>query len=161
MTMKKLFYLLLALPMFMLASCDSDSDKIPSFDVKVTFAEGTAFADGVITVEQGQPVVIENMTAINTDDKIAFGPITVNVDYAPGGGVTVAQFPITINTETIPEGTNALNMTFPVYAEHYAPCYSWVRYQLNVLPKGQTPDTPDTPGQPTDVQEGKISKSAL
>ncbi len=145
--MKKLFCLLLALPLMFLASCNDD-DKVPQFDVKVVFGEGVTVDNNVITVEQGQPVSIESVSPVNSNAKeIAFGPVTYQLDYGTGLTVNVQPYAMTFETATLPVGTHRLNMTFPVYAVGYSVARSVVSYELVVTEPSETPDAPSNGGE--------------
>lgn len=144
--MKKLFCLLLALPLMFLASCNDD-DKVPQFDVKVVFGEGVTVDNNVITVEQGQPVTIESVSPENSDAKeIAFGAVTYQLDYGTGLTVTVQPYAMSFETATLPVGRHRLTMTFPVYAVGYSVVRSVVSYELNVTAPTENPDAPTEGG---------------
>ena len=127
--MKKLLYLLVALPLF-LTSCHDDND-LPNFNVQVEFGDGADVSKGVITVEQGTPLVIESVAPVDYDaSNIAFGTVTYILDYGVGVSTNVAPFGIALETGDLPVGRHLLQITFPVFAVDYSVCRAVVSYEL-------------------------------
>lgn len=154
--MKKLFCLLLALPLFFV-SC-SDDDNFPKFDVKIVFGEGATVENNVITITQGQPFSIESISPENSDAKeIAFGAVTYQLDYGVGLTTNVQPFAMSFETSTIPVGRHLFQIIFPVFAVDYSVMQAVITYELVVLPPDEGPETPPTGG--TDVVSPKVSAS--
>lgn len=150
--MKKIFYLLLALPLF-LVSCDDDDD-LPKFDVQITFAEGTNVKDNVITIEQGTPLQIESIIPTNYDaKKITFGPVTYSLDYGVGVTQPVQPFGVTFNTDNWFVGKHLFEIRFPVFAVDYSICMAQMFYTIVVTEPAENPDDPgETPDPASRVQ---------
>lgn len=127
--MKKLFYLIFALPLLLL-SC-SDDNNLPEFDVRVTFSEGTQVENGVITVPQGQSFAIESIVPVNSNAKdIAFGAVTYQLDYGINYTTVLAPYAMTFDTQNLPVGRHLLRIMFPVYAVDYSPAQALLDYTL-------------------------------
>lgn len=146
--MKKLLYLLCALPLLFIAACGSDNDKLPQFDVQVAFAPGVNVSDGVITVPQGQTFTIDSIKPINsTAKKITFGTVTYQIDFGMGYRNIVQPYTTTFETMNLPVGRHILRIYIGVYAVDYAPANAIVSYYLNVtepVSGGNTPDSSDS-----------------
>lgn len=143
--MKRLIYLLLALPLF-LVSC-SDDDKVPEFDLKIVFGEGATVENNVISVTQGQPFTIESITPVNANvEDIAFGSVTYQLDYGVGITTALQPYRMSFDTNSIPVGRHLFQIRFPVFAVDYSVMQALITYELVVLPAEETPETPPTGG---------------
>lgn len=137
--MKKLFYLLFALPLLLL-SC-SDDNNLPEFDVRVTFSEGTHVENGVITVPQGEQFTIESIVPVNSNAKdIAFGAVTYQLDYGLNYTAVLAPYAMTFDTSNFPVGRHLLRIFFPVYAVDYSPAQALIDYTLVITEPVENPD---------------------
>lgn len=142
--MKKLFYLLLALPLFFV-SCSDDND-LPEFQLKIDMSGQTEITDkGVVVVPQGTPFVIESITAVNPSVKdLALGGATYYWDYVFQGSTLVEPFKMEFDTSMLPVGNHLLQIYIPVFAVNYSPCEAVVAYTIRITEPAE--DTPDTPG---------------
>jgi hypothetical protein len=132
--MKKLFYLLLALPLF-LASC-GDDDDYPTFqlDVAMSGQNVTSDDDGVISVTQGDTLAIDSITIVNASTKdIALGGASYYWDHAFIGTTIVVPFGCKIATDNIPVGTHLLQINMPVLAVGYSVMTATVAYKVEIL----------------------------
>lgn len=126
--MKKLFYLLLLMPLAFLASCNNDDD-FPQVDLKVTlsnvYQDPTNDKFYYVEDEEAAPVVIDGLSAVGKDAAVA------NVFYSLNNRV-----PLVWTTEEEPtkpyiapadlfEGVNYINITATVLQvdKSLAQCY--------------------------------------
>lgn len=150
--MKKLFYLLFALPLLLL-SC-SDDNNLPEFDVRVTFSEGTHVENGVITVPQGEQFTIESIVPVNSNAKdIAFGAVTYQLDYGLNYTTVLAPYAMTFDTSNLPVGRHLLRIFFPVYAVDYSPAQALIDYTLVITEPVENPDEGGDEGGETEGGE--------
>lgn len=131
--MKRLIYLLFALPLFMVA-CSDDND-LPKFDLRVEMTGQTEITDnGVIVVPQGTPLTIESLTAVDASAKdLTFGGATYYWDYVFQGSTLVAPFGMTFNTENLPLGSHLLQIYIPVFAVNYSPSEAIASYTVKIV----------------------------
>lgn len=158
--MKKLLYLLIALPLF-LTSCHDDND-LPKFNVQVVIGEGAKVDDGVITVEQGTPLVIESVSPVNSNaSSIAFGTVTYILDYGVGISNNIAPFGVVLETGNLSVGRHLLQITFPVFAVDYSVCQAVVTYELVITePAGDGDEgSGETPAGGTQVVSPNVTSS--
>lgn len=145
--MKKFFYLLCALPMLLLAAC-SDDDKVPEFDVEVTFAPDVNVVDNVITVPQGESFTIESVRPVNSNAKeITFGTVTYQIDYGMGFPTMAQPYTVTFNTDGLRVGRHLLRIFIGVWAVDYSPANAIVSYYLDITepePDDTTPGGDET-----------------
>ena len=150
--MKKLFYLLFALPLLLL-SC-SDDNNLPEFDVRVTFSEGTHVENGVITVPQGEQFTIESIVPVNSNAKdIAFGAVTYQLDYGLNYTTVLAPYAMTFDTSNLPVARHLLRIFFPVYAVDYSPAQALIDYTLVITEPVENPDEGGDEGGETEGGE--------
>lgn len=149
--MKKLIYLFLALPLFMV-SCDDDKD-LPNVDVYATFEGGTQI-DDVYYVVQGEEFQVTAMNLVNHDDKeAALGGVRYYWDYMPIGTTVTSPYAITIDTDQIPVGNHLLTAEMPIYAVGYSICTGYIAKKIKIVAEQE--DIPgDTPSDST--TQGKI-----
>ena len=131
--MKKLLYLLLALPIFALTSC-SDDDKLPRVDMDVEVENATNI-DGTLYVVQGDTLIIKGITVSSPDAPkgIALGGVTYILNYEPVYFNPQAPYSFEIDTNGWAVGTRLLQMQTNVYAVDYSPMYAWITFPLKVV----------------------------
>ena len=153
--MKKLYYILFALPMLFLAAC-SDDDKVPEFDVEVTFAPEVNVVDNVITVPQGESFTIESVRPVNSNAKeITFGTVTYQIDYGLGFPTMTQPYTATFNTDGLRVGRHILRIFIGVWAVDYSPANAIVSYYLDI-----TEPVPDEGGDTPGGDEGGSSEQS-
>ena len=137
--MKKLFYLMLALPLFMV-SC-SDDDDMPNVDITATFEGGTQ-VDGSYYVVQGDTLKVTGMSLINYGkDKATIGGVRYFLDYMPIGTSIVSPYGINIVTDNLPVGNHLLQAEMPVYAVGYSMCTGYMAKKITIVQ--ESADVPD------------------
>lgn len=112
--MKKLFYLLLALPFaLMVSSCTNDND-LPNVDVTIAF-DNAAVKEGTVYAVEETGLQITGITtkAVDSNKQSAL----VNVDYfwnrIPAPGLTFGSYPLELNLAEMPlveKGANSLDL---------------------------------------------------
>ena len=104
--MKKLLYILLALPLFF-ASCSDDDNDLPDFRVKVDISgQSEVTENGVIVIPSGNQFSIDAISIVESDAKeIAIGGVSYYWDYILlDASNIIPPYGITFNTTGIPEG---------------------------------------------------------
>ena len=123
--MKKLFYLLFALPLLLL-SC-SDDNNLPELHVG---------------------------RAVNSNAKdIAFGAVTYQLDYGLNYTTVLAPYAMTFDTSNLPVGRHLLRIFFPVYAVDYSPAQALIDYTLVITEPVENPDEGGDEGGETEGGE--------
>lgn len=148
--MKKLLYLLFALPLFFV-SC-SDDDDLPNFQLQIDMTGQTEITDnGVIVVPQGTPFTVESIKAVNPSVKdLTIGGATYYWDYVFQGSTLIAPFGMEFNTENLPLGSHLLQIYMPVFAVNYSPAEAVASYTIKIVePLSEGEPTPDTPATQT------------
>ena len=76
--MKKLIYLLCALPLIFGTACSDDDKKVPDATITASFSGVYVVpGDDVIYVIEGNPVVVESVKVESNDkEEVAIGPVT-------------------------------------------------------------------------------------
>ena len=153
--MKKLFYLLFALPLF-LASCHDDN-KLPEVSLDVQMTGQTEITDkGVVVVPQGTVFSVSSITiASSSAEQTALGGASYWLDYVFLGSTIVEPFKIDIDTSTLPVGNHLLQIEVPVLAVDYSPATAYLAYKLQIV-EPQTEPTPD-PDQPATPETHRVT----
>lgn len=152
--MKKIFSLLLAVPMLaMLASCDDDnSNDLPDVSVSIEYS-GATMEDGVLTIPQGQTLTIDalKVTPAEGTPEAALGNVVYYLDGFPIFATGIAPHGCSISTENLSEGTHTLSVHAQVLQVDRPMGYGLFRYTMQVVAPsedngGTTPDSgTDTP----------------
>lgn len=132
--MKKLYYfLLMALPVIMFASCD-DKDNLPDVDVSIT-VDGGVSVDNVLYVVQGDVLKIESVNVTNRQagKNAALGPVTYIWDGIPVGVSVEAPFGAEFNTENMAIGKHILQLQAPVYAVDKSVGRVYMVYKVQIV----------------------------
>ncbi len=145
--MKRFFYLLFVLPLFMV-SCSDDND-VPNVNVYAEFSGGTR-VDDVIYVVQGDTFSIDGINIESLDKKSALiGGATYYWDYMRIGTTIEAPYSMEINTADLPVGNHLLQVEISIYAVDYSPCMGYMAYKIKIVPSADdipsaaNPDAPD------------------
>lgn len=156
--MKKLFYLLLALPLALI-SCDDN--KLPDVDAYASFDGGTQ-VDDVYYVVKGNVLQVTGVTLVNHGDKEAtLGGVRYFWDYMPMATTVIAPYAINIETENMPVGNHLLSAEMPIYAVGYSICTGYIAKKIVIVEEEEDIPTVNTPDESTvhaDVQSGDANK---
>lgn len=112
--MKKLFYLLLALPFaMMVSSCTNDND-LPNVDVTVAF-DNAAVENGTVYAVEDSVLQITGITtkAVDSNKNSALVNILFYWNNIPAPGLTFGSYPLEINLAQVPlvkDGANKLSL---------------------------------------------------
>lgn len=115
--MKKFYYyLLLALPMIMFASCDDDKN-LPNVDVSIT-VDGGVSVDNVIYVVKGDTLKIESINVSNREEgkTAVITSASYYWDGLPAGISVTPPFGANFVTKNMSLGKHLLQIQSPVYA---------------------------------------------
>lgn len=141
--LKKVFYLLLLLPLgFIAGSCDDDND-LPDVGLQATISQGVV-SDNTIYVVQGETLQIDAVTLVNNTGKDgAIGVVNYYIDGLNIGQSVLAPYAFSIETANLPVGTHTLTAEMPVYVVDYPICFGAFSFTLQVV---ENPS--DLPGEP-------------
>ena len=133
--MKKIFYyLLLMLPLGMLAtSCDDDDNKIPNVSIQATISGGV-FDDDEIYIVKGETLVVDGLKLVNNTNKEGtLGAVTYYWDHYLIGTNITQPFSLSINTSEQPLGRHLLQAQMPIYVVDYPICWGYIQYYVNIV----------------------------
>lgn len=141
--MKKFIYLLLLLPLGLLAASCDDDDKTPDVGLQASVS-GAVVADNAIYVVQGEPLTIDAITLVNHSGKEgAIGVVAYYFDNVAIGQAIVAPYSLTLETDNMAVGVHTLTAEMPVYVVDYPICYGVFSFNVVVVA-----DAADLPGEP-------------
>lgn len=132
--MKKLYYfLLLALPVMMFASCDDDN-SLPSVDVSIQI-DGGVGVNNEIYVVQGDTLSVESINVVNKEHgkNAIITSATYSWDYAFVGVSVTPPYGAEFVTENMPIGEHLLQIECPVYAVDKSPAMMYMAYKVKVV----------------------------
>lgn len=113
--MKRIFYLLLALPVLLfLSSCDDDND-LPDVSLSIEY-DGAVEDDGVLYVVQGDTLNVIALRAVPAEGtkEAAISAVGYFWDGIPQGETNISPFPISIVTTDIEAGSHYLGVNATV-----------------------------------------------
>lgn len=132
--MKKLFSLLLALPMIFFASCSDDKD-VP--DVSVNTEISGAYQvpnDNALYVVKGETMTIDAVTLTShTGKEAAISSVTYVWDYISVGTNVVSPFTQSLTMETVEPGDHLLQLNMIIAAVGYPITTGVVAYPVKVV----------------------------
>lgn len=144
--MKKLLYLLLLLPLGLLASCDSDDD-LPDVDITVTF-DNVVEGEDAIYIVKGDSLKIQSVTCKGNDNKQAMvNEVTYVLDGFPLGTSVIAPYGAAIATDNFSAGKFLLGMRMNVLQVDKTLAFGVISFGFKVvesaadLPDGKEPGT--------------------
>ena len=141
--MKRIFYLLLLLPLA-LVSC-KDDDDMPNVDFKVEISGGK-YINGAIYVIKGDTLSIVNIEIMSHDKKVAMGEVSYFWD---GQFLFTNPFPpykIKIPTDKMVLSEHRLHFNCPVYVEDYPILTAYFDYKVMLVEHSDS--IPNQPSQP-------------
>lgn len=150
--MKRLLYLILALPMmWLMASCDDDDKNLPNVTFSMDYS-GATYADDMLNIPQGQDLVINalKVTPAEGTKKAVLGRTIYFIDAFPIYETVIEPFGVTIPTDNLKVGKHLLQIRSSIYQVGKSVAFGVFSYTLNVtepLPGDTHGDNPgDNPG---------------
>ncbi len=142
--MKRIFYLLLLLPLLMV-SC-KDDDDMPNLDFTVDITGGKNI-NGVIYVVKGDTLKIEKVDVASKDGKgAAVGAVSYFWDYHFLFTNPIYPYRMSIPTDKMIATNHLLQFNCPVYVVDYPILTAYFDYKVKLV---ESPDSiPDLPAQP-------------
>lgn len=157
--MKKLYYLLLALPLLaLLSACDDDDKSLPEVSLSIEYSGGT-LNDGKLYVVQGEPLKIDALI-VKPDPgtgKAALGQTTYFWDGYPFYTTGLVPFAVVIDTSDMAEGEHTLTVNTQIFQEGKS--LGWGIFQYKVVIVAAPEDQPGDEGGGTDAPDATISDS--
>lgn len=149
--MKKLIYLLFALPLAFFATSCSDDDSLPNVNVTFTF-DNAVVNDGIVYVNQADTLLISNIEtkAVDSDKAALIANVRYFWNYIPAPGLTWSSFPIEIPMQDMPlveKGYNVLGMDATILETDKSMAYSYFKIPIATVadddsfPGGAQPGT--------------------
>lgn len=139
--MKKVLYLLMALPLF-LASCDDDDNDFPRVKIGVEVS-GCQVVDGVIYVVQGDTLSVDSLSVVAVDGKtrVAIAAVNYYWDRMYVETNVIPPFQFTIDTGKAMIGRHLLHIRSSLLAVDYPPVIAYLDYPVKIVASPQ--DIPD------------------
>lgn len=132
--MKKLYYfLLMALPVMLFASCDDDN-SLPKVDVSISI-DGGVSANDEIYVVQGDTLTVESINVINKEQgkNAIITSATYSWDYAFVGVSVTPPYGAEFVTENMPLGQHLLQIESPLYAVDKSPAMMYMAFKVKIV----------------------------
>lgn len=132
--MKKLYYfLLLALPVIMFASCDDDK-SLPSVDVSIQI-DGGVSVNNEIYVVKGDTLSVESINVVNKEQgkNAIITSATYAWDYAFAGVSVTPPYGAQFVTDNMPVGQHLLQIECPLFAVDKSPAMMYMSYRVAIV----------------------------
>lgn len=160
--MKRLIYLLFALPLF-LASCSND-DELPEVKFTVDYS-GAVSVDNVLYVVQGDTLAIDeiNVTPVDGTKPATIGAASYSWDYLFIGTSMTPPFGLELQTATLPVGNHILQFETTVFQEGKSIASAYFSYKVKIvesaddIPTGSTVEPGFLRANP-DIRSGAEAK---
>ncbi len=142
--MKKLLYLLIALPLLALGACHNDDDNHPDVNIGFTYS-GITEVDGTFYAVKGDTIDIDSVfvNPVNPSQKAAIGAVNYVFDGQPLGMVPAPPFAFSLLSEPMPLGNHTLRLQMTVFQEGKTASIAWLTVPLAVV--ADSADIPSTP----------------
>ncbi|MDE6491370.1 MAG: hypothetical protein K2L49_09460 [Muribaculaceae bacterium] len=150
--MKRLYYLLMALPMALFVACDND-DQLPEVSMTVDMSGGLK-SDGIIYMVQGDTLSVDSIGVESLTGKPAtLGATTYYWDTFRVGTLVVAPYSIQFDTGDMPLGNHLLEIETGIYQVDKTPAYAVMGYKVNIVkdPTDIPSDAVPLPSKPDNV----------
>lgn len=143
--MKKLLYLLIALPLLALglASCHDD-DNHPDVNIGFSYSGATEI-DGTLYAVKGDTIGIDSIfvNPVDASQRAAIGAVTYVFDGQPLGVAPTPPFNLQLLTEPMPLGNHTLRLQMSVFQEGKTASIAWL-----TIPVAIVADSADIPASP-------------
>ncbi len=156
--MKKILYLLFALPLLgLISSCDDDKD-LPDVTFSMDYS-GASCVDDVLYVVQGDTLYINalNVTPAEGTKKATLGLTTYYWDFSPFYSTITVPFSTAIATEGIEPGDHMLQVRTTIYQVDKEQAFGLFSYKVVIVPTDE--DQPGDGNGGTVAPEAKITDS--
>ena len=146
--MKKLLFLLLAMP-FILVSC-SDDDDLPNVNFTVNY-ENAVDVDGILYVVQGDTLAFTGIyvTPVNEHHKAVIGGASYSWDFIPAGVTIVEPFGREFLTALYAEGPHEVQISCSVYEVDCTPATAILTFPVVIVGSADEIPQPSVPGDGT------------
>ena len=134
--MKKLLFLLLALPMLAVTmmSCSDDDKDVADVNIGFSYSGATDISGTLYTV-QGDTLAIDSVFCTPTQGTkpAMIANVAYQLDGRPLGINPVSPFSISILTESLPTGSHVLGLTMTVLQEGKSVSTVWMPIKVAVV----------------------------
>lgn len=131
--MKRILYILLALPLLMLSSCSND-DELPQVEFDVSFS-GATNVDGTFYVVKGDMFTMDGITVtpVSGSKQATIGAVSYIWDYIAYGTVIEPPFTMSLQTSNLPAGRHVLQMEASVLQVDKAIAMAYFSYPVVIV----------------------------
>lgn len=143
--MKKLMYLLLAVPMFFFASCSDDKDDLPQVDMSIDYS-GAVSVNGELYAVQGDTIYFNSIsvTPVREGKKAAIVSVSYYWDGWLMGVVPQPPFSASIAVTGNKVGKHLLSLQMPLVEDGCEAATAYTSYTVNVVAsKDEIPNVGD------------------
>lgn len=131
--MKKLFYLLLLLPLGFLASCHDGDKDLPDVTIKVEL-DNVAPANSEYYLVKGDTLVVDGVSiASNTNKNAAISYVRYYWNFLPIGGSIIAPYSAVFVPSAYRPDYNVLSLYIDVLQEGKPLSYSMIDIKINMV----------------------------
>ena len=132
--MKKVFYLLLFLPLFMVSCDDNHDDDFPRVKISVDIS-GAKVIDRTIYVVQGDTLTIDSIGVVSVDHnkEVVIAATSYYWDRMYVGTSTMPPFDISVDTGLLMAGRHLLQMRSSLLAVDYSPVVAILTYPVRIV----------------------------
>lgn len=148
MCMKKVFYLLLFLPLFMVSCDDDHDDDFPRVKMSVDIS-GAKVINNTIYVVQGDTLSIDSIgvVAVDHNRQVVIAATSYYWDRMYVGTSTIPPFDFSVDTGLLMNGRHLLQMRSSLLAVDYPPVVAFITYPVRIV--ADESDIPEGKGETT------------
>lgn len=134
MCMKKVFYLLLFLPLFMVSCDDDHDDDFPRVKMSVDIS-GAKVINNTIYVVQGDTLSIDSIgvVAVDHNRQVVIAATSYYWDRMYVGTSTIPPFDFSVDTGLLMNGRHLLQMRSSLLAVDYPPVVAFITYPVRIV----------------------------
>ncbi len=134
MYMKKVFYLLLVLPLLMVSCDDDHDDDFPRVKMSIDIS-GAKVIDNTIYVVQGDTLSIDSISVVPVkhNQKVVIAATSYYWDRMYVGTATIPPFDYSVDTGLLMTGRHLLQMRSSLLAVDYPPVVAIMTYPVRIV----------------------------
>ena len=150
MIMKKVFYLLLLFPLFMVSCDDDHDDDFPQVRMSVDIS-GAKVIDNTIYVVQGDTLSVDSIgvVAVDKNRQVIIAATSYYWDRIYVGTTSIPPFDFSVDTGLLMTGRHLLQMRYSLLAVDYPPVVAYISYPVKIV------------AEESDIPSGKVETTLL